>query len=113
MTTWQARRAKSGDTTRILCGYLTAGRPDCRAILGRVETGTWTESEWTMPAVAPDRRVLMRPGMTEAGTLDEWRMSRRARETERGPSEHVADLPCYARCSAGHRNRIDATILRV
>ena len=109
MTTWQARRAKSGDTTRILCGYLTAGRPDCRAILGRVETGTWTESELTMPAVAPDRRVLMRPGMTEAGTLDEP-ADLAATDPRR---EHVADLPCYARCSAGHRNRIDATILRV
>ena len=65
MTTWTARRAKTGDTSRLLCGRMVDGRYDCpHVVAGTVEM---------LPG-----RVLLPPGLTDAGSPGVFRWSEHA-----------------------------------
>lgn len=65
MTTWTARRAKTGDTSRLLCGRMVDGRYACPHEVARTAPG--------LPG-----RALLPPGLTDAGSPGAFRWSRHA-----------------------------------
>jgi hypothetical protein len=75
MTTWTARRAKTGDTDRILCGRMVNGQYPCGGLVGRVVEG----------------RIYVSPGLTDAGSPGVFRWSRHAIEQiAQGKSPHTS-----------------------
>jgi hypothetical protein len=111
VTVWPARRAKAGDTRRVLCGRMVDGRHSCDLVIA-----------WTL-----DGTLFVLPGLTEAGTPGRWRWSsdslrrldrhnlldRRRRPDD--PTKHrsllTASVPCTIPCAAKHENSVDVGLL--
>jgi hypothetical protein len=64
MTIWTARRAKTSDTSRLLCGRMVDGKYDCAGLVGYVIEGT----------------IYVSPGLTDNGTPGRYDWSAAALE---------------------------------
>jgi hypothetical protein len=116
MTVWNARRAKSGDTRRILCGRIVDGQYTCPEVIA------WMAADGT----ATDY-VFALPGLTESGTSGHWRWSSHARRRMQGGHTREPPLaegrrireamrvilPATLPCRKQHENRVDSALLLV
>jgi hypothetical protein len=120
MTTWTARRPKTGDQRRVLCGRVVDGQYDCPEIVAWMPSGS-------IPG-EPPAFVFVLPGMTDADSPGRWRWSSETRRRLAGdhsrephPGRTIGvlkggisqrgTLPCTMPCRKGHENRLQGDVL--
>ena len=116
MTVWNARRAKSGDTRRVLCGRIVDGQYTCPEVIA-----------WMPADGAATDYVFAFPGLTDTGTPGCYRWSSDARrrvqgghtrepplaEGRRAREAMRVNLPATLPCRKQHKNGVDGALLLV
>jgi hypothetical protein len=75
LTLWRARVAHRGDRSRILCGRQVRGIYDCQEVIAWRYIVSTSEG-----AIAATGVVVVPGGLTDAGSLGEYRWSRHAQD---------------------------------
>ena len=74
-TIWPARRVKTGNRSRLLCGHKVDGQYDCRGLIGAIfedDVANRGETERAIEHIAPEElRAAMRLLIRQGGGLGE------------------------------------------